>query len=130
MAQRVKQLHTLRFVIPSGSDRNAVALNIRGLMPIGLVLPSAWTDAPITFSGSADNLNFGTIRTPAGKVAKVEPVIAGNHYALLPQFFMHTHYLFVVSGDLSIPDLVNQGADRSLILVCEDRDTAYVVGGI
>lgn len=130
MAQRVKQLHTVRFTIPSGSDRNAVALSIKGLMPIGLVLPAAWTDAPITFSGSADNQNFGTLRTPAGKVIKLEPVVAGNHYSLLPQFFFHAHYLFVVSGDLSVPDLTNQAADREMILICEDRDAAFIVGSI
>lgn len=128
MPQRVNQLHALRFTIPSGSDRNAVALNITGVMPVGIVLPSAWTDAPITFSGSSDNRSFGVVRTQAGKVVKLEPVIAANQYTLIPQFFSHSYFLFVVSGDLSIPDLVNQGANRDLILICQDRDPAYIVG--
>lgn len=125
---RVRQIHTIRFRIPSGSDRNAVALDVRNVRPTTLILSAAWTTAAITFLSSSDGVNFKTLLRPSSLAVKIEPVKPGAQHALILKDFDQVNFLFVVSGDL-LGSTVNQVANRDLVLLCEDRDASNVVGG-
>ena len=130
MPNQVRQLHSIFYTIPSGAAYASTPIDLRDVVPVSLVIPSAWTAAAITFSGSSstsgtapDNSTYGWLSNSSAKIIRLLPVNAYNSYQLAPSWFDGINWLFIVSGDLSfgIGGLVNQGADRILILNCRDR---------
>jgi hypothetical protein len=125
MARAQKQLHNVYYTIPSGTYYGTPAIDLRLIEPVSLVIPSVWTAADITFSGSPDGelLNYGWLSSPTGKIIKVPQAIAYRSYRLTASWFEGVNFLFIVSGDLGVglAGVVNQAADRTLLLVCRDR---------
>jgi hypothetical protein len=123
MPSQVRQLHTVYHTILSGAYASVSPIDLREIVPVSLIIPSAWTAAAISFSGSPDGINYGWLASESAKIIRLLPVNALNQCHLSPGWFDGINWLFIVSGDLTFGTggLVNQGADRQLILNCRDR---------
>lgn len=78
-----------------------------------IIMPAAWTAAGLTFQGSFDGVNFFDLYDDSG-VEYLIPVLVSQAIVLnVPLVFP---YLKVRSGTTGSP--VNQGAARSVVLVC------------
>jgi hypothetical protein len=85
-----------------------------GRVLIGLVIPSSWTSAKVTFLASADGVTFGSVQTVAGEVATAT-LAGGESVALDPATFKGIRFIQLRSGTSG--SAVNQGADRIVTLV-------------
>ena len=126
-----KRNHFKTIVIPSGSSTHVEPIDLREVVPVGLRMPVAWTDAPISFSGSQTNLAFSSsdysfLAGSNSRIFRLSPVVAFGGYQLNERWFDSINWLFVVSGDLSVGTggLVNQGAERIITLTLKERDYA------
>lgn len=81
---------------------------------VGLVMPSGWTAANLTFQGSADNSNFFDLYDSGAEV-NLGSAAASRYILLNPTTFAGLRFLKVRSGTSASP--VNQGADRVVTLV-------------
>src|SRR5712692_5814070 len=81
---------------------------------VGLVMPSGWTAANLTFQGSADNNNFFDVYD-SGSEVNVGSAAASRYIVFNPTAFAGLRFLKVRSGTGATP--VNQGADRIITLV-------------
>lgn len=122
---RIKQIHNIYHTIPNGAAYASEPIDLRLIEPVSLVIPGSWTEAAISFSGSPDGLltNYGWLAQRSGKIAKIALARPNNSYQLPRSWFNGVNYLYVISGDLGLglAGLVNQTADRKLLLVCRDR---------
>jgi len=121
-----------KITIPAGGYTHADPLDVRGKVPIAVIIPSAWTPAPISFSGSPvdaafDPANYGWLSSSASKVLKISPVNAYGYITLQKKCFDSVQFLFFVSGDLSLATTTNQAADRTLIIILEETNPTTVV---
>ena len=121
------QLKSIYHTIPAGAAYNlASPIDIRLVEPVSLIMPAAWTDAAISFSGSHDGslISYGWLANSAAKIIKISPAKAYHQYVLSRSWFYGSAWLFLVSGDLTLglSGLINQAADRTLILNCRDRE--------
>ncbi len=89
------------------------AIDIRGGLPAGIEMPSAWTAAALTFQTSGDRTNYFNAYDELGTEVTV---IAGasTRIRLEPTQWVGIQKLKIRSGTAAIP--VNQGADRTLYL--------------
>ena len=81
---------------------------------VGLVMPSGWTAANLTFQGSVDNSNFFDLYDSGAEI-NLGAAAASRYVLLNPAVFAGLRYLKVRSGTSAAP--VNQGADRAITLV-------------
>jgi hypothetical protein len=79
----------------------------------GIVMPSGWTAASLTFAGSADNTTFVPVNYNGAELTLA--VAASQGYSLDTSTFMPWRYLQIRSGTAGVP--VNQGAARTLTLI-------------
>lgn len=84
--------------------------------PVGLMVPSTWTPATITFQGSIDGgATYFNLRTSGGSEVMVNVTTAGDLYTLNPLDFASLTHLKARSGTSATP--VNQTANVNLSLV-------------
>jgi len=101
-------------IAASASLSGAIALN--SAFPVGLLVPTGWTAANITFQGSIDGgTTYNTARTSGGSEVTVNVTLAGDNYNLNPlDFALYTH-VKIRSGTFAAA--VTQAASVSLSFV-------------
>lgn len=97
---------------------------LRDLLVCGIIMPSAWTAANLTFKGAAgtqDGVTAGTYQDvyDADGTELNVTAAASRHIVVSPSAFAGIQYLQVRSGTTGTP--VNQGAARTLYLVCRSE---------
>lgn len=85
-----------------------------GLRLCGIIMPSSWTDANLTFQVSIDNVTYQDFYDQDGNEVTIATVEDGAYY-LDPIVFATWPYVKVRSGSTTTP--VNQAADREITLV-------------
>jgi hypothetical protein len=108
--------HLTVTILSGASLSDIIAAGAR--VPIGIVMPAAWTAAALTFQVSADGgTTWNNLYDSDG--TEVTVIAAAAHYiALDANTFVGINHLKVRSGTSGSP--VTQGADRALILVTKD----------
>ena len=110
--------------LPSGSTATIAnggslsgAVDLDGLRPARLVMPSAWTAAAISFDVSADGVTYGPLYDQYGTEVTISSAnaVASRQIILDPTLFMSVRYLKVRSGTNG--STTNQGAERSIVIV-------------
>lgn len=100
--------------IANGASLSA-AVDMRGFDFLAILMPAAWTAAALSFQGSADGTNFGSIFSDTG-VEYTFAVDAGYMVVLTSTSrFNGMHQIKIRSGTNATP--VNQGAERVLTLI-------------
>ena len=105
--------------ITSGESLSTV-VDLRHHVLAGIVLPSSWTAANITFAAAAgdqdgtDNGTFQAVYDADGNELEVTAA-ASRHVVLAPSATAGIGWLKLRSGTSGTP--VNQGADRTLVLI-------------
>ena len=102
-------------VIASGASLTS-AINLGARKLVGIIMPSAWTAAALTFSGSnADDGTFVDIYD--GATERSYAVTASKYLMLAISDWVGVKHLKIRSGTTGTP--VNQGAARSIILALQ-----------
>lgn len=106
-------------VIASGAAVSG-EVDLRGLIVCGVYMPAAWTTANLTFQvadtdNDGNSGTFADVYTENGTEVNVSAA-ASRYIQIDPTTFAGAAYLKVRSGTTGTP--VNQGADRTLKLVC------------
>ena len=102
------QLQVENATIANGASQSQ-AIDLDGFVPVGLLLPSAWTAAAITFLASGDNTTFVPVYEADG-TELTATASTSRQVVLDPAKFAGIRYLKLRSGTASAA--VNQGADR------------------
>ncbi len=105
-------------VIANGTSLSA-AVNLGGLELVGVAMPAAWTAASLTFAGLAADGTYGKIQNEAGTELTITSPGAQLYIALsqaVTGVVRGLGSIKVRSGTAGTP--VNQGADRTLWLIC------------
>lgn len=90
------------------------AVDLGGYAPIGIIMPSAWTTANLTFQTAADATNYANVYDMFGTEYTV--VASTSRYIVLnPVDFAGIRGLKIRSGTSG--SAVNQGGERTLTLV-------------
>lgn len=101
--------------ISSGQSLSA-EVDLAGYSVVGVLMPSAWTAANLTFQGSLDGTTFGNLIEKAG--TELEVIAAASYLVpLTGSAFAPARFLKIRSGTSGTP--VNQGANRTIQLVLE-----------
>lgn len=110
----------LTATIASGASLSA-AQKVDGKL-VGIIIPSAWTSAGMTFQASHDGTTFADVWDSATGTAAERTIASGNiptsstrFLALSLADWIGVNFVKVRSGTSGSP--VNQGAARSVILV-------------
>ena len=90
------------------------AVDLQGCRLTGLRFPAAWTAASVTFQVSEDDVTYGDLYNDSGEVT-YSTAAASRCISLLAEDFLSWRYVKVRSGTSGAA--VNQGADRTLVLV-------------
>jgi hypothetical protein len=113
----INQLDTRTVTITSGGTL-ASAVSIDGLAVVGIITPTAWTAAAITFDVSYDGVTYvpfwkddGEVDIPSAQIS----TSAARFFALNPADWVGLNYVKVRSGIKGTE--VAQGAARALTLV-------------
>lgn len=99
----------------AAGDSLSPAIAVGGLVPVGIVMPAAWTAAVLTFLVSVDDQNFYPLQDMSGEVTA--GAAAGQYIALDPAIFIGIVSLKLRSGTASAP--VAQPVDAPLTLVAK-----------
>lgn len=90
------------------------ALDLLGLVPLGIQMGAAWTPAALTFQGSYDGVTYANVYDNTG--TEVSVTVAASRYVTLPPTLLPgVRYIKVRSGTAGTP--VAQAADRALRLM-------------
>ena len=114
----MKDFATFGVTIPNGGSLSPAA-DLRGYVPYGIQMPSAWTAAGLSFQVSDDGTNFADLYddtaeyTLATGASRAIGFPGGN-------VFTGWKYIKVRSGTSGTP--VNQGADRAVKIICRSED--------
>lgn len=93
---------------------------------VGIIVPSGWTAANLSFQASVDGTTFFNLYDNEGaEITAVVPVTTGCFLAWAPNVKAPI-YLKIRSGTLGTP--LNQGADRTLIAVIRKITHALSMG--
>lgn len=92
----------------------APAIDLAGTTLAGIIIPSAWTAANLTFSVSTDNVTFNDLYDSVGTEVNVTAA-ASRFIRLSPSDWLGVRYLKVRSGTAAVP--VSQAAARAISLV-------------
>lgn len=88
--------------------------------PCQIEMPGTWTAASLSFETSFDGTTYTPANTVSSALAMVEYSITGpaasKTITLDPAVFCASRYIKIRSGTSAAP--VNQGADRSLRVIC------------
>jgi len=101
-------------IAAAASLSGAIALS--SAFPVGLLVPTGWTAANITFQGSIDGgTTYSSARTSGGSEVTVNVTTAGDIYSLNPLDFASYTHIKIRSGIAATP--VTQAASVSLSFV-------------
>lgn len=103
--------------IANGGSLSA-AVPIGDKVPVGIVMPSAWTAAGLTFQVSADGGSTWNNMYDAAGTEVALTVAASRYIPIDPNVWIGINHIKIRSGTSGSP--VNQGADRILTLVSRD----------
>lgn len=112
---------TLNALIASGEsisgsiDMSAFAVNKDSFRLFGIIIPTTWNAASLTFQGSIDDGDTWHEMLDATGVAHSVTAVAGAWHTLDPAIFSSVPMVKVRSGTATSP--VTQDADRDLYLV-------------
>lgn len=109
-----QMVETTTVTIASGASLSGAA-DLKGRKLVGIIMPSTWTTASLTFQGSIDGTNYFNVYDGATERALI--VSTSYYSALNIGDWVGFRYLKVRSGTSGTP--VNQGADRVLTLVVQ-----------
>ena len=106
-------------VIASGAAVSG-EVDLRGLILCGIYMPGTWTTATLTFQvaetdNDGESGTYANVYNASGVEVEVQAA-ASRYIQLDPVTFAGAAWLKVRSGTSGTP--VNQGADRTLELVC------------
>lgn len=112
----VSNLTTFSLTIANGTSLSP-SLSLGALRMVGIVLPSSWTTANLTFQMSPDGgTTWVEVQDGAGNAVSV--TAAANIFAQVnPQTWMGINQIKIRSGTSGVP--VNQGADRVLTIIAD-----------
>jgi hypothetical protein len=113
----LNQLGSVEVTIASGASLSGSA-DLKGLIPVGLDMPAAWTAAGLSFQGSDDNSTFHNIYNKDGEVSFSAAVADADRRVVIAVDLLIGcgRYIKVRSGVAATP--VNQGADRVIKILC------------
>jgi hypothetical protein len=103
----------ITLTIPANASLSNAA-DLSELVPVGVLMPSAWTAASLTFQASLDGVSFVDLYNTSGSELQV-PAGANRLIALDPVQFRGVRHLRVRSGTSGAP--VNQTASRTLVIL-------------
>lgn len=96
-------------IIVATSATISTALDLRGKVLVGLIMPAALTSTAITFTGSQDGITFFSMTNTSGTALSVT-IAASKHVCIVPADFASVRYLKFVTGS-------SEGADRTITAV-------------
>lgn len=115
----------IRSMTLTGTILNGASLSdeiqLNGVMIEAIIMPAAWTAAGLSFLASALATANGGIFLPLFDVAGVEitATVDASRRIVLPISLIRSHnFIQLRSGTSAVP--VNQGANRSISLLCRD----------
>ena len=104
----------IEVTIPNGAALSE-EVSLAGRALVGIVMPSAWTAASITFQGGVVLGTLGNVKDKAG--TEYTLTVAADDFVAFPGLdLVSVRNLKVRSGTAAVP--VNQGAARVIQLVC------------
>ena len=106
-------LSSIDVALASDSGALSAAIDLQANTPVGIMMPSAWTAANLTFQGSFDNSDFGNMYDAAGGELTVT-ADTDVYIAVDPVDFVGVQYLKIRSGTAGTG--VAQAAARTLNL--------------
>lgn len=104
------------FTIASGESLSA-AIDLTGCVPVAIIMPASWTTADLTFQASdlASSATYSNVYDEFGSEVVVSAA-ASRHIVLDPSTWVSCRNIKIRSGTSGTA--VNQGADRTIKLVC------------
>lgn len=90
------------------------AVDLEGVMVVGIVMPAGWTAADLTFQFSADGTTYGNVYNEAGAEFTIDAAV-DRFIQVQPEHFWGARYLKVRSGTAG--SAVAQDAARTITLV-------------
>lgn len=116
--QVIRTLYQETVTIANGQSLSA-AVDLKGRSLIGIVMPSSWTTAKLTFQVSLDGTTYNDLYNLQGDEMTSEA--STSRFIAMTQFeFLPVRYVKIRSGTSGTP--VNQGAARTIILATRDVD--------
>lgn len=107
-------VETTTVTIANGASLSS-AVDLGGRKLVGIIMPSSWTAASLTFQGSVDGTNFFNVYDGATERSLT---VAASYYSMLNiGDWVGFRYIKFRSGTAGTP--VNQGADRVITLVVQ-----------
>jgi hypothetical protein len=107
-------------ILSGASITSSIKLGNR--IPVGIIIPAAWTAADLTFQTSWDDTTFYDVYGVEGTEIGLDTVAGGLCSIDYANLFGIGPYLKIRSGPTALA--VNQGADRVLILIAARPITA------
>lgn len=105
--------HYMSIDIANGASLSEAA-PLAGMVLVGIIIPSSWTAADLTFQASHDGTNYANVYGDDGAERTVE-ADASRFIMLDPVNWLSASWLKVRSGTAGLA--VNQGAARTITLV-------------
>ena len=90
-------------------------VDLDGTTLVGMILPSNWDTAPVTFQVSLDGVNWFNLVTQSGTLVQTGQT-GGRYYVFEQQPLTGIRFIRLRSGTDSSP--VPQTGDRVVLLVC------------
>jgi hypothetical protein len=112
----------IEVVIPTGATGLQTGqVDLDGLFPLGIQMPSAWTAASITFQGSHDGVTFYDLYDDGGNEHSVSAAASRfiGFEAAAADALRAPLQIKLRSGTTGTP--VNQAASRTLYLIVRDQ---------
>jgi hypothetical protein len=100
--------------IASGAALTA-SIKLANRIPVGIIIPAAWTAADLTLQTSWDDTTFYDVYGISGSEIVIDTVVGGLCGIDYPNLFAIGPYIKIRSGPTA--SAVNQADDRSLILI-------------
>lgn len=105
------------FNIANGASLSQ-AVRLGGSLPVGFMMPAAWTPAVITFQMSLDNVTFNDVYTDAGTELTVQAAQGRTIlFSNLAQYFGVSSEMYMKIRSGTTGAAVNQGAARVVQLL-------------
>ena len=107
-------LSSITATIASGTAITG-SIDLKDQPILAVRIPASWTTANLTFQGSQDGTNFFDVYNLYGDEFTAVVGGASRYVVMSPFDFQWARYIKIRSGTTGTP--VNQGADRSLLII-------------
>lgn len=104
----------LPVALPAGATGLSAAVQLNGLLLVGLIVPAGWLAASVTLQGSVDGATWYNVYDDTGTEVTLA-VAASRFVALAPATFAAFPYVRLRSGTAALP--VNQTGSPTLTLI-------------